>query len=70
MYEKMNLKEAYNKCEHGSNLLNPKSDQEVKFFQSLFQNEDFWVSTDHIESLNLKNVVCKVDVIGELKHMF
>ena len=61
----MTLNDAYIKCEHGSNLIEPKSDQEKNFFQNLFANEDFWALSD-TDSFNLKHVVCKLDVLGKL----
>ena len=61
----MNLNDANNKCENGSNLLDPKSDKEVNFFKKIFANEDFWVSSD-TESVSTKNVVCQLNVSGKL----
>ena len=62
----MNLNDAKKKCEHGSTLLNPKSDQEVNFFRNLFANEDFWISSDIEPLTQFKNVVCQVDLPGLL----
>ena len=61
----MTLNDALKKCQHGSTLLDPKSDQEVKFFKSIVSNEDFWLSSD-IDSVGLKNVFCQFYVSGRL----
>ena len=49
-------------------LHKPKSDNERAFFETYFQNEEFWIEDDQLETTSdtLKNAICLFRVSGDI----